>query len=327
MDDNGHVLNSGWARDDLFIYERSKIKSGPLRIKEWDYWEVFNDRYALILNIFDIGFAGVAQFSLNDFSAKKPKEIFLIKPLTRGSVGHPGTWKYDAPLVFEKKGNRMEFDRRGDDIILKVNFPKKEIFGEINLYKDPRMDTMTNLIPFHDPRQFVYAIKIMCMPATGTLRIGDRKYDFNASNNSWGILDWTRAVFPYRNQWKWCIASGKVDGVNFGFNIDYGFGRESNKSMIIYDGRGHHLKSAEYQHDWKNLHRSLPITSADGRVNLVLKPKKIEKTGANLGFLEMRGIKTYGYFTGEMVLDDGRKVEIKEADKLFGWAEEFFQKW
>ena len=115
--------------------------------------------------------------------------------------------------------------------------------------------------------------------------------------------------------------------MNFGFNIDYGFGRESNKSMIIYDGRGHHLKSAEYQHDWKNLHRSLPITSADGRVNLVLKPKKIEKTGANLGFLEMRGIKTYGYFTGEMVLDDGRKVEIKEADKLFGWAEEFFQKW
>ncbi|NLZ28834.1 MAG: DUF2804 family protein, partial [Firmicutes bacterium] len=144
---------------------------------------------------------------------------------------------------------------------------------------------------------------------------------------SWGILDWTRGVFPYRNQWKWCIASGKVDGVNFGFNIDYGFGRESNKSMIIHDVRGHHLESAEYQHDWKDLHRHLPITSKDGRVNLILKPRKIDKKNISVGFLEMRGIKTYGYFTGEMVLDDGSKVEIKETDRLFGWAEEYYQKW
>jgi hypothetical protein len=298
-----------------------------MRIKEWDYWEVFNDRYALILNIFDIGYAGVAQFSMYDFSQKKPLEILLIKLFTRGSVGHPVTWKYEKPLVFEKRGNRMEFDRRGDEILLKVDFPRRKIYGEISLYKDPGMDTMTNLVPFHEPHQFVYAIKIMCMPATGTIQVGGRKYDFSTSNNSWGVLDWTRGVFPYKNHWKWCIASGKVEGVNFGFNIDYGFGRESNKSMIIHGTRGHHLESAEYQHDWKDLHRHLPITSEDGRVNLILKPRKIEKRNTSVGFLEMRGVKTYGYFTGEMVLDDGRMVKIKETDRLFGWAEEFYQKW
>ncbi|MEX2715988.1 MAG: hypothetical protein Q6370_006770 [Candidatus Sigynarchaeota archaeon] len=41
----------------------------------------------------------------------------------------------------------------------------------------------------------------------------------------------------------------------------------------------------------------------------------------------MKGISTYGYFTGELVLDDGRTIKVKESDKLFGWAEEFYQKW
>ncbi len=327
LDVNGKVINSGWARDDLFNYERAKIKSGPMRIKAWDFWEVFNDQYCAILNIFDIGYAGVAQFSLTDFNTGKTESAAMLKLFTRGSVGHPKTWRYEAPLVFEKGNSRMEFDRNGDTIILKVDFPKKDIAGEITLYKDPAMDSMTNLIPFKNPRQFVYAVKVMCMPATGSVKIKDKKYDFNDANNSWGILDWTRAVFPYRNHWKWCTASGKVDGTNFGFNIDYGFGTESSKNMIINNGKGHHLDVAQYQHDKNDLNKPLKIESKDGRVNLTLKPKHVEKTGISIGFMEMKGIKTYGYFTGEMILDDGGKVEIKESHKLFGWAEEFNQKW
>ncbi len=33
LDENGEVKNSGWARDDLFNYERSKIKKSKLRIR------------------------------------------------------------------------------------------------------------------------------------------------------------------------------------------------------------------------------------------------------------------------------------------------------
>ncbi|MEX2681806.1 MAG: hypothetical protein Q6373_009400 [Candidatus Sigynarchaeota archaeon] len=56
-------------------------------------------------------------------------------------------------------------------------------------------------------------------------------------------------------------------------------------------------------------------------------PKFHEKTGVDIGFLAMKGISTYGYFTGEHVLDDGRTTQVRESDKLFGWAEEFNQKW
>lgn len=327
LDNSGKLINSGWARDDIFNYDRSKINNNRMRIKEWDFWEVFNDKYRVILNIFDIGYAGVAQFSFLDFQTGNTTNAMLLKLFTRGSVGNPKSWRYKTPLIFKKGKNRMEFRRQGDHVVLNVSFPGKNIFGELYLYKDPDMDSMVNVIPFENSRNFVYAVKIMRMPAVGSIQLDYDKYEFSKDNNSWGILDWTRAVFPYRNHWKWCTASGKVGGVNFGFNIDYGFGTESNKSMIIYDRKGHHLDKAAYQHDWQDLNRPLEIKGDDGRVNLVLTPKHAEKTCTSLGFLEMKGVKTYGYFSGEMVLDDGSKVPVKESDKLFGWAEEFYQKW
>ncbi len=327
LDEQGHVIRPGWSNRDVFIYEREKIAKSSLRIKEWDYWEVFNDQARVIFNIYDIGYLGVAEYSILDFNTKESYHAQSTRLFTRGSIGSPSSWQYDEPLVFKKKKNTMIFDRNGDNILLSVDFQKEGIKGEFTLYKDPKMDIMVNLIPFEDPRQFVYVVKIMCMPAKGEITKKNKKYVFNESNNSWGILDWTRAVFPYKNHWKWSVSSGKVNGVNFGFNLDYGFGTESSKSMIFYDGVGHHLDEVYYQHDKKNLKKPLKITSPDDRVNLVLKPKCVDKHSINYGILYMKGFNTYGYFTGEVVLDDGTVVEIKEKDKLFGWAEEFSQKW
>lgn len=328
LDHRGYLVNTGWSRDDMFFYDRSKIKVSPLRIKEWDYWEVFNENHSVILNIFDIGYAGVAQFSFTDFNSGASQAASLFKPLTLGSMGMPRSWRYKKPLIFRKGDSQMAFTRKGDYIYLQADFTSPNIRGEFSLYKAPDMDSMVNVIPFSNPRHFVYAVKIMCMPVDGEVLIEGEKYRFNQNNHSWGVLDWTRAVFPYRNQWKWCAASGVVDGANLGFNLDYGFGEgASSKSMIFYEGQGHHLGKVAYQHDWHNPYAPLQITSADERVNLVLTPKYAKKGGPNLGLMKMVGIKTYGFFTGELVLDDGTRVEIKESDRLFGWAEEFHQKW
>jgi hypothetical protein len=331
LDDNGHVVRPGWARDDLFNYDRSKIKVSPLRIKEWDFWEVFNSDYRIVLNIFDIGYAGVAQFTFTDFRTKKSVNAMMLKLFTKGSVGNPKSWRYDRPLRFVRGKSWMEFTRDGDNVILAAEFPdamkKQGIRGRISLFVDPKTDAIVNLIPFQDPSHFVYAEKINCMPATGSFQIGTQTYEFSPANNSWGVLDWTRAVFPYKNHWKWCSASGKVDGVPFGFNLDYGFGTESSKNMLFYNNKGHHLDEISYQHDKKNLNAPLNITSTDNRVNLTLTPIYIEKAGVDLGILGMKGINTYGHFTGTVVLDDDNVIRIKETDRLFGWAEEFMQKW
>ena len=173
LDDNGHVIQPGWATDDIFNYDRTKIKSGKHRIKEWDFWEVFNDQYRVVLNIFDIGYAGVAQFTFTDFTTKKSKIAFMARLFTKGSVGNPKSWRYDEPLVFTRGKSRMEFDRDGDKILLKVDFPGKKIHGKFTLRIPEQLDSMTNLIPFENPEKFVYAVKVMCLPAEGTLQIAE----------------------------------------------------------------------------------------------------------------------------------------------------------
>lgn len=48
LDENGYIIQSGWARKLLFNYEREKIKAGPLRIKEWDFWKVVNPEFCVV---------------------------------------------------------------------------------------------------------------------------------------------------------------------------------------------------------------------------------------------------------------------------------------
>jgi len=327
LGDDGHVVQAGWARDDLFIYDRSKLAVNAFRVKEWDFWEVFNSKCRVVLNIFDIGFAGIAQFTYTDFDKKENVIDMMMTLFPKGKTGNPKSWKYTSPLVFKKGKSSMEFNRDGETILLKCTFPKKGIEGEFRLHRKLKDDAMVNLIPFKDPKHFVYAVKLACMPATGTLKIKNQVIEFSEQNNSWGVLDWTRAVFPHNNKWKWCIACGKVNGVPIGFNLDYGFGTESAKNMIFYGGKGHHLNEIEYQHDVKNMNAPLKITSPDHRVNLTLTPKYIEKTGVDIGLIAMKGFSTYGFFTGELILDNGDKIKIEESDQVFGWAEQFYQKW
>lgn len=290
LDDKGHVINPGWASKELFNYEREKIKKSKCRIKEWDYWEVFNPNYRTILNIFDIGYAGVASFMFHDFQTNKRTNVTLLKLCTRGSVGMPKSWNYQKPLLFKKGKDFMEFDKDGDDIILKANFPKKGIEANIRLSIKKDSDLIANLIPFKDPKQFVYAQKINCMLPEGFVKIKDKTYEFTHENESYGVLDWTRAVFPYSNSWKWCSASGKVNGKLFGFNLDYGFGTESSKSMIFYDGKGHHLDKIKYEMNWKKVLNPIEIVSTnDDRVNLLFTPTWGTIEGVSLGILGMKG--------------------------------------
>jgi len=331
LDADGKVINSGWARDDLFNYDRSKIKPGPLRIKEWDFWEIFNPDCRVILNIFDIGLAALGSFTFTDFHSKKSVNASMMRLFSKGKTGHPASWRYTAPLRFAKGKSSMEFSREDDTIVLKCDFPRaakgKGIAGEVRLEVAPGTDGIVNLIPFANPHQFVYAEKLVALPTTRSFKVGDRAIEFSSQPNSWGVLDWTRAVFPHKNHWKWCTAAGTVNGHPFGFNLDYGFGTESSKNMLFVAGKGHHLDEVAYQHNKKDLEAPLTITSNDNRVNFVLKPIFVEKQGVDLGIVAMKGLVTYGFFTGEVVLDSGETLQIVESDQVFGWAEDYYQKW
>jgi hypothetical protein len=331
LDARGRLAASGWAKQPLLRYDRSRVGASPLRIKEWDYYEVVNPEYGIVLLVYDIGYQGRAVVKWMDFRAGTFEEHGPMLWLPRGGMGLPASSEA-GDVVFRQGDVRWEC-RRSDDGVRNFEFAFPDFRGGAGLsgkmvLTQPRgRDSMVNAIPFRRATQFVYAQKINCMVPDGRVKIGGGEYRFSPDNHSHGCLDWSRAVFPYHVEWRWCTASGVVGGVPFGLNIDYGFGTESSKSMIFHDNVGHHLDKPRCTFNRADPMKAWTFTDDDGRVDLTLKPVCIERGGTNFAVLRMSLLKVYGFFTGRARLDDGRGIEIRESDRLFGSAEAVENYW
>lgn len=335
LDHKGHLIENGWSKRLLLKYERSNVHAGKLRIKEWDYFEVLNENYGIILLYHDVGYLGVAQVTWMDFNKGKFEELQEQVWFSKGSMNLPPSAD-DGDIIFDRNGNHweMRWNHTTHERVFKFNYPKFRsgagISGEIRLKQPPEMDSMVNVVPFKKKNQFVYALKTNNMIPNGKVKIGDAEFEFSEANGSNGLLDWTRSVFPYHVEWRWASASGKVSGLPFGLNIDYGitgFGTAS-KDMIFYKYKGHHIDKVEYTWNKNDPYQDWVFRSKnDERVSLKLKPKFIHKGGMNFVVLRTTVLKAYGFYTGKVKLDDGTIVEIKEKDRLFGHAEAVVNYW
>ena len=346
LDGRGRLGTSGWARQLLLRYDRSRVSASALRVKEWDYYEIINPEYGIVLLVYDIGYQGRAIVKWMDFRKGTFEEYGPTLWFTRGRMGLPPSSE-TGDLVFDRAGVRWACRREpgpsgaaggghagvpgsGGRRLFEFSFPGFRggagISGEIELSQRPG-DTMVNAIPFQSPTRFVYAQKITCMVPDGRVKAGSDAYRFSSDNHSFGCLDWSRAVFPYHVDWRWCIASGTVGGVPFGLNIDYGFGTESSKSMVFHDGVGHHLDKARYSFDRANPMKPWLFGDNEQRIELTLTPVCIERGGTNFLILRTSLLKAYGFFTGRVRLDDRRWVEVRAEDRLFGSAEAVVNHW
>ena len=66
-DENGRLAETGYATELIKTYDRGRISANRLRIKEWDYYAVCTDRFALALTIDHNGYMTMDSISLLDF--------------------------------------------------------------------------------------------------------------------------------------------------------------------------------------------------------------------------------------------------------------------
>ena len=57
LDGSGRITREGWARYPYWRYDRAKIRSNALRIKEWDYYSALSQdgRFGIALTMSDLG--------------------------------------------------------------------------------------------------------------------------------------------------------------------------------------------------------------------------------------------------------------------------------
>ena len=99
--------------------------------------------------------------------------------------------------------------------------------------------------------------------------------------------------------------------------------------MIFYNGKAHKTDLVDfgipgdtegkprYMEDWT-------FTSNDNRVNLKFHPLYDRNSPIDIKILAMLPHQVFGLFTGTLVLDDGKIIEINDA---LGFAEKVHNKW
>jgi hypothetical protein len=329
LDENGHVINPGYATDLMWEYSRDDIKAPKFKIKEWDYYIVMNNDFGIAMTVADNGYIGFVSSTLFEWDKKSEVTNSVMIPLTLGKFNMPPSSK-QGDILFANKNAFIGFSHKNGDRLLEIEFDNfsegKTLAGSLLLKQNQSADTMVIATPFAENKKaFYYNQKINLMPACGEVMLGDKKYTFDEST-SFGTLDWGRGVWTYSNTWYWGSASGKIGDDLFGFNIGYGFSDRSSASenMIFYNNKAHKLEDIEFHIPEDSFLKPWKFTSSDGRFEMDFVPILDRFDDTNLGIIRSCQHQVFGKFTGVAVLDDGTKVEVKD---FLGFAEKVQNRW
>lgn len=314
---------AGYSTRPVLRYDRSAIHASPLRIKEWDFYQISNRHLCIQFTFGHASYAGEVGVMLFDFRTGEWIEQFdHLLALPFGRLHMPEDADADQTLSYDRGGVQLSYEVQAGVRTLRCR--KDDFSAEFTLRRENPEAVLIN-IPFDEkPTQFYYNHKINCMRADGWAKKGSSVYSFSP-DDSFGLLDWGRGVWPFHNEWFWSNGTGLADGQLLGFNLGCGFGNTAaaTENMLFYAGRAHKLGRVKivHQKDWMAPWR---LTDDVGRVDLTLTPTYDRTTKTKLLFIDNECHQVFGRFDGTVIPDSGQPLAVRE---LYAFAEHAVNNW
>ena len=331
LGEDGALLAAGWARHNVFHYDRSRVRH-PAHRKEWDYYQLSDGRYMVQLTFCNITLGGYASALLVDLREKK-----VLANEMGVYVG--GANKYVLPargdvpnhVKFSVGGALFEADTQEDQRILRFRNDKVACYFRMDIPHG--LENLTTVLPFGGyPDRYFLTTKQNCMPCEGIFRTKNGTVRFS-KNNTFCVLDWGRVCTPYRMLWYWGNGSTILTDETgrkhlFGFEITWGIGDERNatETAVFYDGKVHKIgavdvevfpKPDKFMEPWH-------FVSEDGRFDLTMQPIMDHAPDLNIGIMRMHSHQVHGLWSGTVVLDDGRALSIRD---MYAFCEYVENRW
>ncbi len=328
---DGTLLAKGWARENVFDYDRSRVRR-VMRRKEWDFYQISDGRHMAQLSFANISLGGYASAVLVDLRAGKTLASAMA-PFLGGKDRYVLPARGDAPnrVRFELGGAVFEADTREDGRTL--SFTQGDVECRFEAELPARQENITTVLPFDGfPDRYFMTTKLNCMPCSGFFRKGGETVSFSRED-CFCILDWGRVCTPYRLVWYWGNGSAWLSGEDgkkhlFGFELTWGIGNESaaTETCVFYDGKAHKLgavdvesfpKPDKYMQPWR-------FVSEDGRFDMTMKPFYDHHSDLNVLVMRMHSHQVHGLWSGRVTLDDGRVLEIRD---MYAFCEYVENRW
>lgn len=330
LGEEGELLASGWARRNLFDYDRYLSKP-ELRRKEWDFYQISNGRYMVQLSFANISLGGYAQAVLVDLRGGKTIAS-AMGPFLGGKDRYILPARGDAAnSVFFSVGG-AEFETVTSDYWRTLRFKKGAVSCEFTMDIMEGLEDITTVLPFRERKTaYFMTTKQNSMPTEGVFRVGSDEYRFT-KEDTFTVLDWGRVNTPYNLVWYWGNGSAYIydeEGRRhiFGFEITWGIGDERNatETCLFYDGRAHKIGAVDveafpkgrFTEPWK-------FISEDGRFDLTMSPFYDHHSDLNIGVMRMHSHQVHGLWNGKVTLDDGKELEIRD---MYAFCEYVENRW
>ena len=323
LDSRGRAV-PGYSLDGSSVYSRSRIHAAPWRLKEWDFYQISDDRLCLQLVIGHVSYAGNCNIALfNHETGEKYFERGVVTPLPFRSMNMPESARKDSLVTFDRDGAKLSFETKDGVRHLQASF------GEFSC--DVKLtpvfhESATVCTPFKKRNEFYYNEKVNLLKAEVTARVGEMQYAFDPER-TFSLLDWGRGVWPFHHSWYWSSASTLLNGKPFGFNLGCGFGdnaRVRGTENIVYYG------DSFVKLNWMNITSEsdpmIPwhLESDDGRFFAVLTPRYDRDSITKLFIVNNRCHQMFGTFSGRFVTDAGETVLFED---VVGFAEHAINQW
>jgi hypothetical protein len=330
LDQKGNLIEAGYHTSLLRAYNRKMIKVKGMRIKEWDYYFIGNDRYGIAFTVADNSYLWLSSITFFDFIKKTEITKTDMGWFSMGKLGLPNDSSH-GDINFKKKNFSFQFlhESGARHLIVSHESMTKTESIHCDLLLTPSIkDSMVIATPFDKKKHFYYNQKINLLKAEGTVKLGTNTYTFK--EDSYGVLDWGRGVWTYKNTWYWSSLSGIYKGHKIGFNLGYGFGNTSKatENMLFFDDETYKLDDVLFDIPIKNGKDDFlspwVFTSENNTINLKFEPILDRYSGTNVIIIKSIQHQVFGKFSGSFVTQAGKVITF---ENMLGFAEKVMNNW
>jgi len=328
LDKEGRVAYPGFARRMLVRFNRDQIRTHALSLKEWDFYQVLQGDWVMHLTIGHVSYVASISADLVNLRDGTRVGFSRMRPLPLRNLPMP--LNPELPHQLEVKGKdyfaRYEVSEKERHLVMRADDRKAgHVEVDITLPNNPDNEKMVIVTPFAgNPRQFYLNYKENYWGAKGSARMGDVSVTFD--DTTVALMDWGRGVWPFRHEWFWGNATGRVGGENFGFNIGWGFGDNSHatENFFFYRDKGYKLGALTVTRDPNDYMKPWRFVSEDGDFDFVMEPIFDNYSETNLLIVNTHCHQVFGNWTGTVTLPDGTKLAI---ENLVAFCEHAENRW
>ncbi len=169
LGEDGTLLATGWARHNVFQYDRSRVKH-VLRRKEWDFYQISDGKLMLQLSFANISLGGYASAVLVDLRNGKTL-LSDMAPFVGKKDKYVLPARGDTPNYVSFRVGKAVFEANTGAERRTLRYSNGEIQAEIAMDIMPGLENITTVLPFDGfPDRYFMTTKQNCMPCEGFIR-------------------------------------------------------------------------------------------------------------------------------------------------------------